>query len=328
MQTVEDLAEGCRVGWRNHARCVGRLHWQSLRVLDRRDARTAEDVARSCAEHLRYATNGGNIRNVMTVFPPTGVRIWNPQLIRYAGYRQPDGSVVGDPLNADLTAIAQRLGWQGRGGRFDVLPLVIEMPGQEPEMFELPSDAVLEVEITHPDLPWFAELGLRWHAVPAISNMAFELDGITYTAAPFNGWYVGCEIGARNFGDVGRYDMLPAVAERMGLDTRTSAGLWKDRALIELNQAVLHSYRAAGVRIVDHHVAARQFVTHEERESDAGRSTPADWAWIVPPLSASTTPTFHRSYSAQPGLSPDFHYQPDPWKSAARCPVAGPLQAA
>ncbi|WP_214324445.1 nitric oxide synthase oxygenase [Nonomuraea sediminis] len=323
--TYEQLAEGCRIGWRNHARCIGRLHWQSLKVLDRRDARTAEEIAQGCVDHLRLATDGGRIRSVMTVFPARrGLRIWNSQLIRYAGYRQPDGSVVGDPANAELTEVAQALGWRGRGGRFDVLPLVIQVPGRSPELFDLPEDAVLEVPISHPDLPWFADLGLRWHAVPAISNMAFELDGVIFPAAPFNGWYVSFEIGARNFSDENRYNQLPEVAQRMGLDTRTSGSLWKDRALIELNQAVIHSFKQAGVKLVDHHVAARQFVTHEERERRQGRVAPADWAWVVPPISGSTAPTFHRSYSAEPVLSPNFHYQPDPWTQPqpARCPFA------
>ena len=31
--------------------------------------------------------------------------MWNAQLIRYAGYRQPDGSVIGDPANADFTEV-------------------------------------------------------------------------------------------------------------------------------------------------------------------------------------------------------------------------------
>ena len=78
---------------------------------------------------------------------------------------------------------------------------------------------VLEVPLVHPEFEWFADLRLRWHAVPAISNMPLSIGGITYPAAPFNGWYVGTEIGARNLADADRYDLLPVVAERMGLDT-------------------------------------------------------------------------------------------------------------
>jgi nitric oxide synthase oxygenase domain/subunit len=45
----------------------------------------------------------------------------------------------------------------------------------------VPQDAALEVPLSHPDLDWFAELRLRWHAVPAISNMPLSIGGITYT---------------------------------------------------------------------------------------------------------------------------------------------------
>ncbi|MDX6430018.1 MAG: nitric-oxide synthase, bacterial, partial [Streptosporangiaceae bacterium] len=68
------------------------------------------------------------------------------------------------------------------------------------------------------------------------------------------------------------------------------------RALVELNVAVLHSFRTAGVTIADHHTESRRFLTHVAREEHAGRVCPADWAWIVPPISGSATPVFHRSY--------------------------------
>jgi nitric-oxide synthase len=55
--------------------------------------------------------------------------------VRYAGYRQPDGTVRGDPLHADLTEAVQALGWSGEGGEFDVLPVVIQMPGEAPRWF-------------------------------------------------------------------------------------------------------------------------------------------------------------------------------------------------
>lgn len=32
--TPEELAYGARVAWRNHARCIGRLFWESLEVVD------------------------------------------------------------------------------------------------------------------------------------------------------------------------------------------------------------------------------------------------------------------------------------------------------
>ena len=62
-----------------------------------------------------------------------------------------------------------------------------------------------------------------------------EIGGIMYTAAPFNGWYMGTEIGARNLADEGRYNKLPLIAKLMGQDTSSETTLWRDRALVELN---------------------------------------------------------------------------------------------
>ena len=54
------------------------------------------------------AYNGGQVRSVMTVYAPADkssgqdLRIWNHQLCGYAGYRDVDGRVTGDPKNADF----------------------------------------------------------------------------------------------------------------------------------------------------------------------------------------------------------------------------------
>jgi nitric-oxide synthase, bacterial len=319
--TEDELAHGARVAWRNSNRCIGRLFWESLQLRDMRHVATEEEVFASCVEHLHEAYNGGKIRPVITVFPTVnpgseGIRIWNPQLIRYAGYRQADGSVKGDPLNCALTEAVRSLGWRGGAGTpFDVLPLVIQFPGRSPRLFELPPDAVVEVPIAHPDLDWFASLGLKWHALPALSCMRLEIGGVNYTAAPFNGWYMGTEIGARNFADEFRYNMLPVIAGKMGLDTRSDRSLWIDRALVELNVAVNHSFAMAKVSLVDHHTAARQFVRYGEREQKADRKITGEWTWLVPPMSGATTPVFHREYN-NTIEKPNFFMQAEPWKNA------------
>jgi nitric-oxide synthase, bacterial len=320
--TVDELEHGSRVAWRNNTRCIARFHWRTLQVRDMRDLEHEDQVFDAIVEHLRLSTNRGRIRPLITVFPPhqpggDGWRIWNPQLIRYAGHRQPDGSIVGDPANARLTDALRTMGWRGgRGEAFDILPLAIQKPGHAPRLFELPGDAVLEVPLSHPELPWFAELGLRWHALPAISDMRLEIGGVSYTAAPFSGWYMGTEIGARDLSDVRRYNVLPVIAERMGLSTRTDRSLWKDRALVELNVAVLHSFARCGVAMVDHHTACRQFIFHERRERQADRVVPAEWSWMVPPISASTTPVFHHAYFPDVTIKPNFFYQSKPWRTA------------
>lgn len=46
--------------------------------------------------------------------------------------------------------ICMQLGWKAPKGRFDVLPLLLQANGNDPELFEIPEDLVLEVPITHP----------------------------------------------------------------------------------------------------------------------------------------------------------------------------------
>ena len=337
--TPAELAFGARVAWRNSARCIGRLYWRSLRVRDRREVTAAADIAAESITHLREATNGGRIRPVITVFAPDapywpGPRILNSQLVRYAGYDDRGGTVVGDPSNVDITRLARALGWSGgqQAGRFDILPLVVQEAGGSggpPTLHELPADAVLEVMIKHPEFGWFADLGLRWYAVPVISDMYLDVGGVCYPATPFNGWYMCTEIGSRDLGDTGRYHQLPVIARHMGLSTGSDRTLWKDKALTELNLAVLHSFGAAGVTIADHHTESARFLLHIQREERHGRTCPADWTWIVPPAASSATPVFHRYYENFDD-TPNFYRHPAPAaaKPAAHWHDGGPQAAA
>ena len=47
------------------------------------------------------------------------------------------------------------------------------MPSECPRVFELPRDAIYEVPIRHPTYEWFMDLNLKWHALPAVSDMQF-----------------------------------------------------------------------------------------------------------------------------------------------------------
>lgn len=317
--STDALESMARLAWRNNARCIGRLFWESLHLFDERAAGSPDEVFEACVRHLEYASNGGRIRPAVTVFASAdpgekGIRLWNTQLIRYAGYRASDGSVLGDPHQVAFTARLMEMGWQPPRdcSAFDVLPLVVDFPGHQVRWFDLPKRAVLEVPISHPELGWFAELGLKWHAVPAVCDRALVGKGHRFTAAPFSGHYMGTEIASRNFCDEGRYNLLPVIAERMGIDRSTRSMLWKDRALVEINTAVLHSFQMAGVAIVDHHTASAQFMQHVAREEKCGRKVPGDWSWLVPPMSSSACPVFHRYYDdTRP--EPAYVDQERPW---------------
>jgi sulfite reductase alpha subunit-like flavoprotein len=129
--------------------------------------------------------------------------------------------------------------------------------------------------------------------------------GIDYVCCPFNGWFAQFEI-ARNlvwwcFFTAGamflvvlqaeRYKVLPAVAGLFKLDTRDPS--WQDRAFLELNRAVLHSFRTARISMVDHVGTQQQFQTHVERETKCGREVPAQWSWVVPAIGGSMNSLWH-----------------------------------
>ncbi|MFJ7890891.1 nitric oxide synthase oxygenase [Lysinibacillus xylanilyticus] len=309
--TTEELIFGARVAWRNSNKCIGRLFWQSLHVVDARDISNEEGIFNALLEHIKYATNGGKIRPTITVFAPGRVRIWNHQLIRYAGYETESG-IIGDLHSVEFTKLCESLGWQGEGTAFDVLPLIVQIDGREPQLFTIPDEYVLQVPIRHPESSQVEKLGLKWYAVPIISSMRFQMAGIDFEAAPFNGWYMGTEIGARNLADHDRYNMLPAIAEIFNLDTTKQASLWRDRALVELNIAVLHSFKEDGVSIVDHHTAAQQFKLFEETEAAADRKVTGNWTWLIPPLSPATTHIFHKPY-VNVYNTPNYFYQKPPY---------------
>jgi nitric-oxide synthase len=257
--TPAELAFGARLALRDSGWCPADVPWRELLVRDLRNVRDGVAVAEACAEHLRMATSAGRINPMVTVFAPDtpwrpGPRIRNDQLVRYAGYREPDevgGGVLGDRRYVDFTIGVCRLGWRPPTGRsaFDLLPLVVETAHDEVTPYPLPKDVVLEVPLEHPELSWFTAMDLRWHAVPVISNRCLTIGGISYPAAPFNGVYICNAIGEDVLADESAYGLAGTIAARLGLDTSSERTLWRERATHELNRAVLHSFDAAGVRM-------------------------------------------------------------------------------
>ena len=335
--TEKELSFGAKLAWRNSNRCMGRLFWKTLKVRDRRSLSSAEEVFADVLAHLKAATQGGKIRSTLSVYATAdegglGFRILNKQLIRFAGYSLPNGEILGDPDSVSFTRYCTSLGWQGKKTAFDLLPLVIQREGEPAQWFAIPEEQVLRVNLVHPEYSWFQELNLQWYAVPVISDMRLEIGGISFPCAPFNGWYMLTEIAARNLGDEQRYNLLPVLAKKMKLDTRQVKTLWKDKAMLVLQEAVLHSFQSQGGTLVDHHTASEQFLEFCKQEEAKGRSVQADWAWIVPPAAGSTLGVFHQDWENQI-LSPNFYYQPAAWKedeapktpsfAAGKCPFSG-----
>ena len=338
----QELEWGARVSWRNSTRCVGRYFWETLAVKDARHLTEPDEIFEAMFDHIKWATNGGEIRACMTVFRQAdsdgiGPRLWNDQYIRYACHELENGRTLGDPATRTLTRRIKELGWNVENPtNFDILPLVLEWPGQSPIMREIPEEIILQVKIRHPDMPGLENMYLQWYALPAVSAMSLEIGGLLYTLAPFNGFYMSTEIGARNFTDQDRYNLIEDIAASMGITNMTNRELWKDKVQVDLNRAILHSFEKDGVRMMDHHTLSEWFLKFEKNEKEAGRDVHAEWAWIVPPIGASATPLYLCDHWENKILKPNLFYLPEihetkskmghgtPAKdSQSRCPFSG-----
>ena len=294
--SYEELDYGGKLAWRNSNRCVGRLFWKTLKTLDKRSVSSESDFKEALIQHVQTAETRTKIRSTITVFAPLNsnqgskFRIKNYTLLMYAGYEK-GSKIIGDPKNIAFTKHCKSLGWKGEGSHFDLLPVVYSINDGPEQWFEIPRNQVSEVDIHHPEYPWFASLDLQWYKLPIISFMSLNIGGIVYPAAPFNGWYMLDEIATRNFGDEQRYNMLPAIAEQLGLDL--TSPFWKEKALTVLSEAVYFSFEAAHATIVDRHSAVEQFMKFMGQESQAGRQVTGDWSWLIPPNASSTTAIFH-----------------------------------
>jgi len=316
-----ELTFGARLAWYHSNRCIARSLWRTLKVFDARHVSAAPDVVQCLERHVSFAFNRGRIRSAVTVFPPRSsgpdpVRVGNHQLMGYAGFRGPDGRVIGDPRNAAFTAHCLERGWTpSRRDSFTPLPWALWISGTElppRDVFLRRPDLFPEVPLFHPEAPFLSHLGLRWYAVPVLADMALIVGGIVYPCAPFNGFYMGTEIGARNLADKARYDALPAIAEGFGWDTEDERTLWRDRAVVELNRAVLHSFEAAGVRMGDHHAVGAAFAAFCDAEEKMGRKVTGDWSWLVPPLSGALSPVFHQAFDSSVCVHTNYFLQPPP----------------
>lgn len=331
----QELRYGARLAWRQAERCVGRLYWQGLELFDRRSLRSAEDIAEALFEHLRFAYNGGDLRPAISVFDPGEEgrpvpRLWNPQLLRYAGYKNASGRQVGDPAQNALTARISEFGWEPSGADFELLPLVIQTADQGPQLFPLPADCRQEVIIRHPKHQWMEAMEIRWYAVPAVSDMALDVGGNLFRLAPFNGWYLDTEIAARNFSDTNRFNLLPNIAEELSLDLSNERSLWRDHAQLVLAEAVLYSFAEAGVRLSNHHEIGHEFLEFCRAEQKNGREPQAEWSWVVPPMSGSLNVLYPEPFENQ-AFKPAYVPQDPVWKEkcdvgedhgANRCPFS------
>lgn len=320
--TTSELEFGAQVAWRNSNRCIGRLHYKQLVISDLREVSSPVAFESALKSHIEIGFNNGKIKPFISIFQPNSFKIINKQLIGFAAFAN-GKTLLGDPSNLKLTQFAQKLGWTPKQlSAFEILPIIYQTADSKFHWFELNSESIPMVKLQHPEFEAFNKLNLSWYAVPIISDMDLYIGGIKYQAAPFNGWYMGTEIGARNLTDENRYNLLPQIAQSFGIEPVKSNLLWKDLALAHLNKAVLYSFKKAGVSMVDHHTACLQFEKFQKNEALQNRTATGDWSWLIPPTAASLSSIFH--HNIQNKLeTPNFFYResnyfPIPQQS---CPV-------
>ncbi|KAH8898596.1 nitric oxide synthase [Thozetella sp. PMI_491] len=328
-QSDEELLWGIRLAWKHARRCIMRSD-----LCDLRHIKGSAEMAAQLIKNLKLAFNNGEIRPTVFVFPPRNVNergpmIWNGQLLSFAGYKEADGSILGDPMNVDLTKAVIELGWKPPAMRtkWDLLPLVTMAQGDVPVLTEIPIDDFPLVHIRHPKNELaFAKLGLRWVPAPALSRLGFTIGGVQYTASPFIGWFMDAEIGVRDLVDPFRYNVLPDIIQKMGLYSGDLDSLpdferlaLMSRAQLELNYAVCCSFNKAKVRMVDSLSASEVFSRFDDAHAaEHGFRLPSDPYWLAPPQ-GSVVPLWHRG--AAPNYQPKpmiCHHVQDPIKAWQR----------
>lgn len=64
------------------------------------------------------------------------------------------------------------------------------------------------------------------------------------------------------------------------------------QASVELEKAILYSFKKSKFTITDPQSVGKSFMTHCKREQSSGRGCPAQWSWIGG-LTGPTNPTWH-----------------------------------
>uniref|UniRef100_T1IV07 Nitric oxide synthase n=1 Tax=Strigamia maritima TaxID=126957 RepID=T1IV07_STRMM len=308
----EELEFGARLAWRNAPTSLVRYDWENLQVLDQRHVRSALGTFTALCDHLKRTNNGGKIKSIVSVFPSDGCRVWNRSLVSYAAYRREDNTVIGNPDNLYLTQLCERLGWQGTGSLNDLLPIVVNESGRDPEMFDLPKELVLEVPLRHPKHACFEQLNIKWPAWTSRADQFLKIGGLQFPAAPLSHVQVSSDVADQML--INDPTLLKKVAEGLNLDTSVASTLWKEIALIELNSAILHSFRTAGVSILDHHSASDLFLSFFNKEQKLRGGCPGDWRKLVPTISSSILLIYHQEMLSY-NLTPAFGSAAEAWKT-------------
>ena len=95
-------------------RCIGKIWWETLALRDCRHVKSVGELFETICQHLKESTNNGKIKPTISIFPqrmpgePDQFRIWNSNVLMYAGYLDPNntGSFIGNKSNVEFTQVS------------------------------------------------------------------------------------------------------------------------------------------------------------------------------------------------------------------------------
>ncbi len=332
VHTSAELTFGARVAWRSSARCIGRLYWRSLHVRDRRHVLAPDEVAAECVGHLDEATRRGR-----DPLDDHRVRARTPRPHRARGSERAAHPLRGLPhrrrvagrpaaTSSSPTTPARSAGsrprrwggstcsrWWSRRRRLGRAgPAALRgAAGRRSSRSSWPTP-------TTRGSPNSACAGTRcrrsatcrWRSAASATRPRPSTAG---TWAPRSAPATSPTPTATT--------CWPRSPGGSAWTPRTERTLWRDRALVELNLAVQHSFDEAGVTMADHHTESQRFLRTSPRGEAPGGAAPADWSWIVPPVSGGLTPVFHRYYTEPTDTGPMFRMDPLQAARGQGCPV-------
>lgn len=277
--TQDEIQVGARIACRN-SMCPYNGLLSQLDVWNKGNLVTYEAMSGAIIDHLAtVAAESGKDRtrkrSILVLFGPrevfdmTGTRFWTPSFTEYAGYSQDDGKILGDPRNVELTAHLIKHGlWKAPEVKsaFDMLPVVLKIPGQRPYVVPVPDGMRKEVRIEHPTCAAIAELNIRWPAFTIASSLRLCIGGVTYPCCAFNRIFFRSEVIK---GICSRDGLVKQWADSMGIPQ--SDRLREKRALLEMEEAILHSFAGQDAVILSDDTKEDLRLQHERNEIKAGR---------------------------------------------------------
>ena len=306
--TSEELTVGARLAWRHNTRCIGKLYWRGLTVRDfarhhrRRGSPRAASITASSSS-TRAASSRRSRSSRPTRPGERAAQVRNGQLMSYAGHRQADGTVIGDRDTVAMTELAKAHGWAPASGGPVRHPAARHggPATATSASHEIPRRARPRGRDRAPhDRRAWPSSACAGGAFRRSATMTLSIGGINYPCAPFTGWYLAPETRPAT-------SRIPTATTCCRRSPRRSGSTLRPALAVEgqghdrAHGRVLHSFDKAGMRMDDHHTAARSSTSgRSPRSARAARSRPngPGWSRRSPPRCPRTSTASSRTSSS------------------------------